>query len=196
MSHTSMPFAGASSTGAREPTSATGSQDVGADDDIGAALQSLAHRRPGAPALHAPGRRPLTFAGVVEQMARNRRTLARWDIGRGNIVASVILRRPEMAAACITLPDAATLAPLDPGFDVDTCCALLERLKPRAVILDGHGDYALRAAARRCGIAEIDLVAHDEEAAGTFELLLTREADSLHGPRARRPEIANRSAFV
>src|SRR5205807_515062 len=85
------------------------------------ALGALAEDRPAAPALQAPGRKPLTYADLAAQIHRVRKYLGGLDIGRGDIVAGVIPSRPEMAVACATLPASSTFAPLSPSLTPRLC---------------------------------------------------------------------------
>src|SRR5436190_24105001 len=79
------------------------------------------------------------------------------DIGRGDIVAGVIPSRPEMAVACATLPASSTFAPLSPSLTPDDYAQLVVRMGAKAILAPKGEDHPVRAAARRHGVAEIDV---------------------------------------
>ena len=121
------------------------------------ALGALAKDRPAAPALQAPGRKPLTYADLAAQIHRVRKYLGGLDIGRGDIVAGVIPSRPEMAVACATLPASSTFAPLSPSLTPDDYSQLVVRMGAKAILAPKGEEHPVRAAARRHGVAEIDV---------------------------------------
>ena len=103
-------------------------------ETIDEALEALARDRPSALALQAPGRKPLTYAALAEQIRRVREYLGSLDIRRGDIVAGVIPMRPEMAVACVALPASSTFAPLSPSLTADDYSRLLVRTGAKAVL--------------------------------------------------------------
>ncbi len=115
------------------------------------ALGALAKDRPAAPALQAPGRKPLTYADLAAQIHRVRKYLGGLDIGRGDIVAGVIPSRPEMAVACATLPASSTFAPLSPSLTPDDYSQLVVRMGAKAILAPKGEEHPVRAAARRHG---------------------------------------------
>ena len=160
------------------------------DQDIGQALEHLARSQPTAPAIHVPGRTTLTYADLGAQIRYVRERLGNWEIGRGDIVAGVIPLRPEMAVACATVPAAATFAPLSPGFTTDIYAELLTRLRPKALLVPANFDHPVRLAARRCGVAEIELFPDPSAPAGMFTLELARQQASLAREASSRPDWA------
>ena len=160
------------------------------DANIARTLEGLASSQPTQPAIHVPGRTSLTYADLGAQIRYVRERLGNWDIGRGDIVAGVIPSRPEMAVACATVPGAATFAPLSPDLTTDVYSELLARLRPKALITPRGLDHAVRAAARRHGIAEIELLPDASSPAGVFTLELARPDESLRGAGLLPPDIA------
>ena len=154
------------------------------------ALGALAKDRPAAPALQAPGRKPLTYADLAAQIHRVRKYLGGLDIGRGDIVAGVIPSRPEMAVACATLPASSTFAPLSPSLTPDDYSQLLVRTGAKAILAPKGEEHPVRAAARRHGVAEIDVAVEPDAPAGLFTLDLGRAGDSLRNPTPARPQLA------
>lgn len=159
-------------------------------DDICGALERLAMSQPAAPALHVPGRTTLTYADLGAQIGYIRERLGNWEIGRGDIVAGVIPLRAEMAVACATVPAAATFAPLSPAFTTDVYFELLARLRPKALLVPADLDHPVRLAARRCGVAEIEIVPDPSAPAGMFALELVRQQASLTRVASSRSDWA------
>ena len=159
-------------------------------DDVSLVLESFAVRQPAAPALHAPGRKTLTYADLGAQIRYVRERLANWGVARGDLIAGVIPQRPEMAVACATVPAAATFAPLSPTLTPYNYTELLTRLRPKALVVRKGQDHAVRAVARQCGIAEIDLAADLGAPAGMFTLDLLQRQESLSRGASSRPEWA------
>ena len=65
-------------------------------------LDHQAERIPDAPALLAPDRRPLTYAGLREHVERTSRTLRAIGIGRHDRVAIVLPNGPELVSAILS----------------------------------------------------------------------------------------------
>src|SRR5215217_394689 len=128
--------------------------------DIGQILEQLACSQPAAPALHVPGRASLTYAELANQIRYLRKRLNEWGFERGDVIAGMIPPRPEMAVALAVLPATSTFAPLSPAFSEDVYADLLTRVRAKAVIVPAELEHPVRAAARRCGIAEIALIAN------------------------------------
>ena len=153
-------------------------------------LGTLATVQPDAPALHVSGRASLSYADLSAQARYVRSRLNGWGIERGDVVAGVVPSRPEMAVAWATVPSAGTFAPLNPARTADTYCDLLTRLQAKAVLVPDDLDHPVRAAADRCGIAEIVLAPDPSACAGLFTLELARERVSLDRQPASRAEWA------
>src|SRR5260221_12991529 len=129
------------------------------DQCIGHALEMLARSQPAAPALHVPGRTSLSYADLGAQIRYVRERLSNWGVVPGDVIAGVIPPRPEMALACATVPAVATFAPLSPALTPDDYAELLTRLRPKLVIVPSGVDHPIRAAARRCGVAQAEITA-------------------------------------
>lgn len=155
-------------------------------------LEDIATRQPNNLALQAPGRSPLTYSELGEQIRYVRRRLSRWGIASGDIIAGAIPSRPEMALACATFPSSSTFAPLDPTLPAEVYFQLLDRLHPTAVLAPKGHDHPIRAAARKHGIAEIDLTDDPQAPAGMFTL----ELGAPGIPAGRKPVVAANVAFI
>ncbi|MEP6657671.1 MAG: non-ribosomal peptide synthetase [Betaproteobacteria bacterium] len=158
---------------------------------IAQALLARAAAQPATAALLAPGRPALTFAELGVQIAYVRERFGEWGIAPGDVVAGVITDRNALAAACACFPVSATFAPLNPALGREAYGALLDRLRPKAVVVAAHGEHAFIAAARERGIAEVHLKVLDGEApAGRHTLHLERRGASLARHAAAQPEHA------
>ena len=69
-----------------------------------------------APAIRAPERPALTYAGLRVLAERTVAALNRIGIGRGDRVAIVLPNGPEMAAAFVAIAAGATTAPLNAAY--------------------------------------------------------------------------------
>src|ERR1700733_13177448 len=67
-------------------------------------------------AVLAPGRTPLTHAGLFSLTEQTRDALHRCGVGRNDRVAIVLPNGPEMAVAFLAIGAVATSAPLNPGY--------------------------------------------------------------------------------
>ena len=143
-------------------------------ETIADALAMLSERQPAAPAIHVPGRAPLTYGDLGAQIRYVRDRLGNWGIRAGDIVCAALSSRPELAVAIATLPASCAFAPVDPSLPGDAYVALLLRMKARAILVASGDAHPLRFAARRLGIAEIELTSERDAAAGMFTLALGR----------------------
>ncbi len=142
-------------------------------------LTRLAAEHPAGTALLTPNRAPLGYSALAAQIATVGRQLTAWGIRPGDIVAGVVLSRPELAVALAVLPVSATFAPLAPNLTADACRDLMVRLGPKAVLVERGSTHVIRQVAEACDIALIELIAHPSAATGTFELELLRSSRSL-----------------
>ncbi len=130
----------------------------------------LADHPADAPALGAPDRPWLSHGGLRDLAAATASSLHAAGIGRGDRVAIVLPNGPEMAAAFVTVAQAATTAPLNPAYRVDEFDFYLSDLKAKAVILpEGYDGPALEAAGRH-GLAVLRLSFDPAGPAGLFAL--------------------------
>ncbi|MBF9059518.1 AMP-binding protein [Rhodobacterales bacterium HKCCSP123] len=124
----------------------------------------------GAPAIGAPGRDWLDFAGLAAQAARVTEALHAAGVGRGDRVAIVLPNGPEMAVAFVTVAGVATTCPLNPAYKEDEFAFYLEDLKAKAIILAEGETGPAHAAAARLGLSVIRLAFDAADPAGVFTL--------------------------
>jgi acyl-CoA synthetase (AMP-forming)/AMP-acid ligase II len=123
-----------------------------------------------APALGAPGRPWMPF-GALRALGRDvAASLAAAGIGRSDRVAIVLPNGPEMAAAFLTVAQAAVTAPLNPAYRREEFDFYLSDLGARAILLPEGDEGPAAEAARARGIAILRLRPVPDGPAGAFAL--------------------------
>jgi oxalate---CoA ligase len=122
------------------------------------------------PAIGAPGRTALTYAGLRDHVARTAARLNSLGIGRNDAVAIVLPNGPEMASAFVAIGTAATTAPLNPGYRADEFRFYLSDLDARLLVVDAGSQSPALTVAAELGIDVATLTFDPSEPAGTFEL--------------------------
>ena len=133
----------------------------------------IAQHPDAAPALGAPGREWLSYAGLRQQAKTVQDALRSFGVSAQDRVAIVLPNGSDMASAFICVAQAATTAPLNPSYREDEFAFYLDDLSAKAIILPDTYDGPALAAAQKLGLMIIRLVAKSR--AGEF---------SLHGPQA------------
>ena len=123
-----------------------------------------------APAIGAPGRTPLSFAGLRRHVADVRALLNQAGLGRGARVAIVLPNGPEMASAFIAMAASASTAPLNPAYRAEEFDFYLSDLGAKALVVEAGTDSPALAVARERGIAVLELTVPRAAAAGLFTL--------------------------
>ena len=121
-------------------------------------------------ALGAPGRDWLTYGGLRALASEVRAALNSFGIGPSDRVAIVLPNGPEMAAAFVTIAQAAVTAPLNPAYREDEFAFYLEDLKAKAIVVGEDYDGPALAAAERFGLSVLRLSVDDGAPAGSFRL--------------------------
>ncbi|NDV85321.1 AMP-binding protein [Aurantimonas aggregata] len=133
-------------------------------------LELLGRGAPADPAIGAPDRPSLSFAGLGELVAATVSALNALGIGRGDRVAIVLPNGPEMAACFVAVAAGATTAPLNPAYRADELEFYLNDLGAKALIVDAAGHEAAEAVAAKLGIPVLRLRVADGAPAGAFTL--------------------------
>ncbi len=131
-------------------------------------------------AVIAPNRTPLTYAGLGRQIEVTALALAEAGYTRGSRIAVAVADGPEFAVALLAACAAATCAPLNHKLDEAVLEALLSAMHIDAVVVGEATEPAVRSAARRAGIALLQLRVAPGGEAGTFDLVAEH----------RRPPVA------
>ena len=150
----------------------------------------LARGRGDAPALIAPGRAPLAFAALARHSERTVARLRALGVGRRDRVAIVLPNGPEMAAAFLTIAQAAATAPLNPGYKAEEFEFYLADLEPKALVVQAGEDSAACAVAGRLGIGIIELRSERDREAGLFTLETAAPARPAEGGPAAGDDVA------
>jgi oxalate---CoA ligase len=128
----------------------------------------LASGAASAPAIRAPGRPALSYAGLRDLAAATIARLNGIGIGRNDRVAIVLPNGPEMAAAFIAIGAGATTAPLNPSYRADEFSFYLTDLKAKALVVQKGIATEARDVAAKLGVTVLELVPGDH--AGSFTL--------------------------
>ena len=139
--------------------------------------------KPDAPAIGAPGRPWLSYAGLKKLTDDTLAALNGVGIGRGDRVAMVVPNGPEMASSFIAVASGTTSAPLNPAYRADEFEFYLDDLKPKAVIVQQGMDSPVRAVAVKVGVPIVELVPTADAPAGTFTL----DVSALKPAKAAKP---------
>jgi len=123
-----------------------------------------------APALTAPGRSALSYAGLRALIERTTRSIRALGIGLGDRVAIVLLNGPEMASAFLAVGSIATAAPLNPGYRLGEFDFYLSDLDAKGLVISAGMDSPAREVADTRGIPIIELEVDPAKPAGEFSL--------------------------
>ena len=156
---------------ARIATAATRPEGRHPPRTVSELLASSIRADPSKPAILAPGREPLTFAGLARQLETATRSLAAAGYGRGSRIAVVLPQGPECAVAVLAVLASATCAPLNPDLGEDALLELLVAMRIDAVISPVGVDSPVTRAARRAGVAAVGFRPTPAAPCGTFELI-------------------------
>jgi acyl-CoA synthetase (AMP-forming)/AMP-acid ligase II len=140
------------------------------------------------PAIRAPERAPLTYAGLRALAGRTVESLNGMGIGRDDRVAIVLPNGPEMAAAFVAIAGAATTAPLNPAYKDEEFEFYLTDLKAKALVVLQGMETPARAVAARLSVPVLELV--PGEAAGEFTLAGGAEAAAARPGPAGADDVA------
>ena len=138
--------------------------------NIYALLQNQASRFPDSPALHAPNRSALTYAGLFLHIEQTAHSLRRLGFSTADRVAIVLPNGPELAAAFLAVSSCCASAPLNPSYSEVEFDFYLADLNARALLTQAGLDTPARRTAQRRGLPVIELEADSSQPAGLFWL--------------------------
>jgi acyl-CoA synthetase (AMP-forming)/AMP-acid ligase II len=133
-------------------------------------LEHQARRIPNGPAIHAPGRVPLTYGRLYQHIDKMERALRAMGIGRHDRIAVVLPNGPELAVAIVTVAATVACAPLNPAYGTEELEGYFADLHPRALIAQAGTDSPARRAALARGVRVIELSPALDAEAGLFTL--------------------------
>jgi acyl-CoA synthetase (AMP-forming)/AMP-acid ligase II len=125
---------------------------------------------PDAIAIAAPGRQPLTFAGLRHLIERTVRTLNTLGFGRGDAVSIVLPNGPEMATSFLSVASGCISAPLNPAYKEDEFAFFLDDLKAKALIVESNSASPAIDVANTLNIPVLRLDVDEDSPAGSFTL--------------------------
>src|SRR5215471_6689117 len=153
-------------------------------------LQIQAERRPNAIAITAPGRKPLTYGRLRDQVEHAVTMLNSVGIGRNDRVAMVLNNGPEAAVTFLGVAAGATCAPLNPHYRANEFDFYLSVLKANALIVQSGMDSPAIAVAQKHSIPIIELSPRPEADAGLFYLRGEEQPSVSHGGFAQAEDVA------
>ena len=143
------------------------SEETGQLDTIASVL---AVGRGDDPALGAPDRTMLDYAGLREHAQQITRGLNACGIGRNDRVAIVLPNGPEMASAFVTIAGCATTAPLNPAYRRQEFDFYLSDLGAKALVVGAGEESPAVDSAADLGIPVLQIEFDPLGPAGDFEL--------------------------
>lgn len=153
-------------------------------------LEAWAERSPEAIAIAAPGRSPLTYGRLHNQVEYAVKTLNASGVGRNDCVALMLPNGPEMAVAFLGVAAGATCAPLNPTYRTNEFDSYLSDLNAKALMVQSGTDSPAIAVARKRGIPVIELSPELEAEAGTFTLTSNESSHPVHHGYAQPDDVA------
>jgi acyl-CoA synthetase (AMP-forming)/AMP-acid ligase II len=147
-------------------------------------------QNPDAIALLAPGRKPLNYGRLNQQMNSIVTKLNMLCIGRNDRVAMVLPEGPEMAAAFLSIAAGATCAPLNPAYRAREFESHLKDLNAKAMIVSSGSRSPAVDVARAAGIPVLQLVVLEDAEAGLFLLEGTTVSRPIQGGFAQHDDVA------
>jgi acyl-CoA synthetase (AMP-forming)/AMP-acid ligase II len=141
-------------------------------------FELLSNGAENAPALSAPGRKPLSYGALRSLIVATREQLNGLGVGRNDRVAIVVDNGPEMAACFAACACAVTSAPLNAAYRADEFRFYLEDLKAAALIVSQGSTSPAIEVAQQLGVRVIDLIAQTDAGAGAFTLAARDNAPS------------------
>lgn len=120
-------------------------------------LEMVADLNPTAPAILSPGRDPISYEALIDEIAGFGQTLAAMDIGCGDRIAISCSTGPELAVALLGAACAATAAPLSPSLTAPELGRVLKELGATAIIVEAGLGVPAREAARDAGLQVLEL---------------------------------------
>ena len=121
-------------------------------------------------ALTAPGRTPLTYQQLREDVRAIGAHLHSFGVGAQDRVAIVLPNGPEMALSFLAVSSMATAAPLNPAYREQEFEFFLSDLDAKFLLVQDGWDSPVRRVAQTRGIPIIELAPKLDAEAGVFTL--------------------------
>ena len=125
---------------------------------------------PSAFALLAPGRPPLTYARLRDEIREHAHALRAIGIGKEDRVALLLPNGPEAALSFLATSAISVCAPLNPGCTANELDTSLSHLKPKALIASPALDVEKHALAAKHEVSVVTAIPDLKREAGVFTL--------------------------
>jgi len=122
------------------------------------------------PAIQAPSRQALSYAGLWDQVAATVNVLKAAGVSPADRIALLLPNGPEMAVAFLAAASAGGAAPLNPAYRAKELEFYFSDLRPRIVLIDSRLDTPARKLAPDYGSTVIDVACLPDAPAGIFAL--------------------------
>lgn len=133
-------------------------------------IKKQAQKTPDALAIAAPGRPPMTYGGLLEQIKTVVAVLNATGISKNERVAIVLPNGPEMAVSFLAISACAAAAPLNPSYRANEFGFYLKDLNAKALVVQKDVGSLATAVANAQNIPILGLSFKPEEPAGYFKL--------------------------
>src|SRR5258706_1145232 len=163
---------------------------VASPTSIAEMVSANAERIPTSTAFLAPGRQPLTFKRLYDQLKSTVQTLNSLGIGRNDRVALSGPQNVDLGVAFLGIASGATCVPLNPSLSLAELRERFSMLRVKALVVQAGWETPAREAAR--GMPIIEFSADPGGEAGIFTLSGGSAADkaAANGGFATSEDIA------
>jgi acyl-CoA synthetase (AMP-forming)/AMP-acid ligase II len=145
-------------------------------------IHEHAEKTPDALAILAPGKEPISYRQLADQLETIAVQLNRMGFRSSDRVAVALPNSPEMATAFLAISSVCTCAPLNPAYHEDEFTFGMKDLRAKALVTCYGSDHPARKAASTLGIPVLQL-SPDAKYAGMFSISSNLPVDgSLSGP--------------
>lgn len=153
-------------------------------------LAAQARSNPRATAILAPGRHPLSFGELLDQIHEVMGTLNGWGLGRGDRIALLAERGPEAAVATLAVSSCAVGAPLDMAGTAPELEQSLAQIRAKALLVPGRATAAVHDLCGRSRILLLEYATDASMPAGRFRLRGGRPGAVVQGGPATAADLA------
>lgn len=161
-------------------------------NDLLSLVSKQARLFPQSPAILAPGREGLSYAGLWTQVRLIGDCLRGLGISPDDRVAVVLPNGPEMATAFLAVASCAACAPLNPAYQAAEFHFYLKDIKARALLLREGDDSPAREVAAELGLAVVEVRVDIARPAGCFDLLAPERDMPIPG----EPDLCRKTALI
>ena len=153
-------------------------------------LKEVAERNAASVSIAAPGRQPLPYRRLLDQVEDTVGALSSAGLKRNDRVCLVLPNGPEMAVAFLAVACGATCAPLNPAYKEEEFDFYISDLNARALIVASNMDSPARKVAQKHRIPIFELIPAVQADAGLFTLGGNEESTTHKYTLAEPSDIA------